>query len=74
MITADILIVLGSVMGIYGLKKKNPLLICVFQVFVIVFLIVFFALGIASMVLPSSFFGSDCLGGDNPTVALAAST
>ena len=74
MIAADILIVLGAVMGIYGLIKKNAFLICVFQIFVIVFLIVFFALGIAAEVLPSSFFGSDCNGSDNPTIALAAST
>lgn len=62
MIAADILIVLGSIMGIYGLKKKNGLLICVFQIFVIIFLIVFFALGIAAEVLPNTFFGSDCSG------------
>jgi hypothetical protein len=48
MITADILIVLGSIMGIWGIKKGNAFLICIFQIFVIIFLIVFFSLGIAA--------------------------
>ncbi len=48
LIAADLIIVLGAIMGIYGIKKANSLLICVFQILVILFLVVFFALGIAA--------------------------
>jgi hypothetical protein len=48
MAVASSLIVLGAIVGIYGIKKGNALMICVFQIFVIIFLIVFFSLGIAA--------------------------
>jgi len=48
LIAADLIIVLGSILGIYGIRKSNALLICVFQILVILFLIVFFSLGIAA--------------------------
>jgi hypothetical protein len=73
LIAADLVIVLGSIMGIYGLKKNSPCLICVFQVLVILFLIIFFSLGIAAEVIPSKFFSGSCDNADNPTLALANS-
>jgi hypothetical protein len=48
MAVASYLIVFGSALGIYGIKKGNSLMICVFQIYVIIFLIVFFSLGIAA--------------------------
>ncbi len=60
LIAADLIIVFGSILGIYGLKKSNALLICVFQVLVLLFLIIFFALGIAAEVMPSKFFDGAC--------------
>lgn len=48
LIAADLIIVLGSILGIYGIRKSNALLICVFQILVILFLIVFFSIGIAA--------------------------
>jgi len=48
MIAADIIIVFGAILGIYGIRKGNALLIGIFQLLVIVFLIVFFSLGIAA--------------------------
>jgi hypothetical protein len=48
MAVASSLIVLGSALGIYGIKKGNSFMICIFQIFVIIFLIVFFSLGIAA--------------------------
>lgn len=61
-------------MGIYGVKKSNSFLICVFQILVILFLIVFFSLGIAAEVLPSKFFDGTCENPSNPTLALAYNT
>lgn len=56
MITADVLVILSAIMGIWGVKKGNALLICIFQIFVVLFLIIFFSLGIAAEVLPGKFF------------------
>lgn len=52
MITADILVLLAAVMGLFGIKRESPVLIFIFQVFVIMFILVFFSLGIATEVLP----------------------
>jgi hypothetical protein len=71
MIAADIIIVLGSIMGIYGIKKANGILIGIFQVLVIIFLIVFFSLGIAAEVLPGKFFNGNCTNSDNSAIQLA---
>jgi hypothetical protein len=71
LIAADLIIVLGSIMGIYGLKKSNGCLICVFQILVLIFLIIFFSLGIAAEVIPSKFFSGTCQFADNPTLSLA---
>jgi hypothetical protein len=48
LIAADLIIIFGAVLGIMGIKKSNALLICVFQILVILFLVVFFSLGIAA--------------------------
>lgn len=52
MIIADVCVLLGAILGICGLKRGNAFLICVFQIFVIFFTIVFFGLGIATEVYP----------------------
>lgn len=74
LIAADLIIVFGSILGIYGLKKSNAFLICIFQILVILFLIVFVSLGIAAEVLPSKFFDGKCESSSNPTLALAYNT
>ncbi len=71
MIAADVLVVLSAVLGIWGLKKGNALLICIFQIFVVIFLIVFFSLGVAAEVLPGKFFVGNCTTSDNPTINVA---
>ena len=52
MIVADACVLLGAILGICGLKRGNAFLIGVFQIFVIVFMIVFLTLGIATEVYP----------------------
>lgn len=56
LMAADLIIVFGSLLGIYGIKKGNRWLIFLFQILVIIFLIVFFSLGIAAEVIPKNFF------------------
>lgn len=62
---ASLLIVLGSLLGICGVKKGNSALICVFQIFVMVFFVVFLGLGIGSELLPGSMFQGNCTISDN---------
>lgn len=71
MIAADVLVILSAILGIWGLKKGNALLICIFQIFVVIFLIIFFSLGIAAEVLPGKFFEGNCTTSDNPTINIA---
>lgn len=53
LITADLLIIMGSLIGIYGIKKRKPILIFIYQIFVVIFIWVFLSLGIAVETLPS---------------------
>lgn len=66
------LIVLGSILGICGIKKGNAFMICVFQIFVIIFLIVFFSLGIAAEVMPGKFFDGNCSSSTNSAIVAAS--
>jgi hypothetical protein len=52
MIIADACVLLGALLGICGLKRGNAFLICVFQMFVLIFMFVFLGLGIATEVYP----------------------
>jgi hypothetical protein len=49
-------------------------MICIFQILVVLFLVIFLALGIAAEVIPSKFFDGQCQNSNNPTLALAYST
>jgi len=71
MAVSSFLVVLGSALGIYGIKKGNSILICVFQIFVIIFLIIFFSLGIAAEVMPGQFFEGNCTSSSNTAIIQA---
>jgi hypothetical protein len=71
LITADILVLLAALMGMSGIKRESPVLIFIFQIFVIIFTIMFFSLGIAAEVLPGQFFDGNCTNSNNPTVTVA---
>ena len=71
MITTDILVLLASVIGMFGIKRESAVMIFIFQVFVIIFTIMFFSLGIAAEVLPGQFFDGNCTNSNNPTITLA---
>jgi hypothetical protein len=62
------LIIIGSLIGMCGIKKGNGCLICIFQIFVIIFVIVFASIGIATVVLPGSLFQGDCQTSDNKAI------
>jgi hypothetical protein len=60
MMGSDLFIIFGSLLGICGIKKGMGSLICIFQILVIIFMLVFLGLGIASTLLPSTFFEGTC--------------
>ncbi len=47
LITSDILILIGSLIGILGIKKQKNLLIFIYQIFIVIFIWMFLSLGIA---------------------------
>ena len=48
LLAADLVIVFAAILGIIGIKKGNGALICIFQLFVMLFFFVFLGLGITS--------------------------
>jgi hypothetical protein len=60
MMGADLFIILGSILGIFGIKKGKGSLICIFQILVIIFMLVFLGLGISATILPNTVFQGDC--------------
>lgn len=71
MVAFDILVILASILGIVGIKKQNGVMICVFQVFVILFFFVFFSIGVTAEVLPSLVFEGNCTNSQNPLIEAA---
>lgn len=71
LIAADIAIILGALLGMCGIKKQNSALICIFQIFVIIFCVVFLGVGIGSSVLPAAVFPGNCTNSDNQMIEWA---
>jgi hypothetical protein len=71
LVAADIAIILGALMGMCGIKKQNNALICIFQILVIIFCIVFLGLGIGASVLTNTVFPGNCTNSDNQMIGFA---
>lgn len=65
---ADLIIVVGAIIGIIGIRKGTACFICLFQLIVMIFLVVFLAIGISAVVLPSQFFNGNCTDSTNSVV------
>lgn len=68
---ADVLILIGAIIGIIGIKRGNGFLICIFQIFVIIFLAVFLGIGIGAELLPEKVFDGTCTESDNELIKIA---
>ena len=68
---ADFLVIFSSILGMCGIKKGSIGLLCIFQVFVIIFLFVFGALGIGCVLLPGNVFEGNCTTSKNPSIQYA---
>lgn len=53
---ADLAIIFGSALGIYGIKKQIGILIFIFQILIVLFFFVFLSIGIAAEVAPRKLF------------------
>lgn len=60
LMAADFIIIAVSIIGICGIKRANGLMICIFQIFVIVFFVGFLGIGVVANVLPKTVFEGNC--------------
>lgn len=71
LLAADLVIIFAAALGIIGIKKQNGALICIFQIFVMLFFFVFLGFGIAAKVLPSTVFNGNCTNSDYQLINIA---
>lgn len=64
----DLLIIFAAVLGICGIKRQNGFMICVFQIFVMIFFIAFVSIGIVAEVLPAAVFEGNCTNSQNALI------
>jgi hypothetical protein len=60
MIVVSSVVVVVSILAIVGIVRKNCCLIFVYQIFVVIFLAMFLAIGIGCTYLPNLVFDGDC--------------
>lgn len=68
MLTVSLAIITSTGAGIYGICKENPRKICTFQIVVIIFMIIFFALGVGLVILPDIFLNGSCTSSTNVVI------
>lgn len=71
MLGMSLAIIGGSAEGIYGICKERPKMICVFQILVIIFMIIFFGAGAGFVYLPDAFFNGGCANSTNSVITYA---
>ena len=58
----------GAAEGIYGICKEKSRYVCMFQVFVIIFMVIFIGLGILVIFAPKLVFEGDCSVSNNVVI------
>ncbi len=71
MLGFDLLVIFASVIGICGIKRQSGPMLCIFQLFVMLFFFAFLSFGITSEVLPGVLFSGNCTNSDNTIIATA---
>lgn len=64
----SITIIGGGAEGVYGICKEKSRYVCVFQIFVIIFMIIFIGLGILIQFAPDIVFNGDCSTSTNQVI------
>lgn len=72
MLAVSLGIIGGAGEGIYGICKERPKLICVFQIIVIIFMLIFFAGGIGLVYITDNFFNGTCSNSTNAVINYAS--
>jgi hypothetical protein len=67
----DLLVIFASVIGICGIKRQSGPMLCIFQLFVMLFFFAVVSIGITSEVLPGVVFSGNCTSSDNSIIATA---
>lgn len=62
----------GAAEGMYGICKEKARYVCIFQVLVIIFMLIFIGLGIAVVFAPNWVFDGDCSTSSNDVIRYAA--
>jgi hypothetical protein len=71
MIIVSSVVVIVSILGIIGVVRRNCCLIFVYQLFLVVFLALFVAVGVGSELIKDKVFDGDCRNSTNPLVSSA---
>ena len=71
MIIVSSVVVIVSILGIIGVVKKNCCLIFVYQIFLLIFLAMFLAIGVGCTILPDLVFEGDCKTSKNSLIESA---
>jgi len=67
----DLLVIFAAVVGICGIKRQSGPMICIFQIFVMLFFLAFASIGITAEVLPGVVFSGNCTNSDNQLIHTA---
>ena len=67
-VAVGVSIIGASANGLYGICAEKPKMLCCFQLFVVLFLLIFLGLGIALAVLPGVFFEGSCSTSTNSVI------
>ena len=65
-------IILGAAEGMYGICKEKPRYVCMFQIFVIIFMVLFIGLGVLLVLAPDIVFNGDCKTSTNKVIEEAS--
>jgi len=58
-IVSDVVIIVGSILGIMGIKRGKPLLLFIFTLIVLVFSLVFLTVGVTAIFMPNHVMPED---------------
>jgi len=71
MLTVGLTVVAGAAGGLYGICTEKAKLVCIFQIIMILFMIIFLGVGIGLVILPTQFFNGDCKTSTNVVIEYA---
>lgn len=71
LLASNLVILFAALIGVFGHKKNNGFLLCIFQVFAMIFCVVFFLIGIKAATMKNSIFEGNCRESKNQDIEMA---